>query len=222
MCVRLRVIGAITAIITYILTIRHTKKEIKEQYRAKLGEKISEAYIGVRELLVQTDTIEIFEAEREMNIAEATSMREQKFYPSFMNSKEDYFAYVVKVTEARTKHEQYLDLTSAAYLYAIETYLMSLAVYMRDNKLFSVINEVGTLIIIDALKWSKLFDAHIVKMINAPKFKLFSKIGKRWENEKAKMAEEFLECSMLNLYIKGEIEFPLHLTAVAAIRNENE
>ena len=38
-----------------------------------------------------------------------------------------------KITQARADYEQYLDLKSAAYLLAMERYLMSLALYVKEK-----------------------------------------------------------------------------------------
>lgn len=198
------------------------QKEIKEQYKAKLGEKISEAYIEVRKLIIESFSFEIYKVENELSIHDVMDARDQAKFPSFMRDVDSLSEFVDSVTKARTHYEQYLDLKSAAFLYALETYLLSLMAFMRDNKIYSAINEVGCLIILDIVKWGNLFDHHIVKRINSPSCKLYSKTGNKWQKEKAEIINSFVKESFFNKYIKGQLEFPLDIFAIAACRDEND
>ena len=212
-----------TAGITHFLESRKQKKEQKQKFKDVLGEQIAIALSNVRDIVVRTKTMEVYTEGDTIPTDEANDInafRNFAWYPSFMNDKESLFEFYEQICSLRSKHEQFLDLKSAAYLYGLEKYLMSLALYINKNSLQDLLPLVGCFVIIDVQKWEKKFDIHLVKQMNKPHYKLFSRHGIRWSVAKWYIEKFFLEKSELHKVMQGTSDFPSNL--VIASENKKE
>ena len=117
-------------------------------------------------------------------------------YPEIMNSPNDFTNYFERINEARKQYERYLDYETAAYLYYIENYCLTLMKYMGDHQQLEF-PLAGTVFIFDLQNWQKAYEKEIVKRINSPKYYVCAKDGWRWEYEKKKIMNKFWKKSIL-------------------------
>lgn len=214
---------AATAGITHFLESRKQKKEQKLKFKDVLGEQIATSLSTVRSTVVKIKTIEVFTEDETIPSDEANDInvyRSFAYYPSFMNDSESFSKLIEEISLLRANYEQFLDLKSAAYLYGLEKYLMSLALYIGKNSLQDHLHLVGCFVIIDVQKWEKNFDVHLVKQINKPHYRLFSRHGLRWSIAKWYIEKFFLEKSELHKVMQGTSDFPINL--VIASENKKE
>lgn len=118
-----------TAVITHWFTSKKLKKEQQQKFESFLGEKVAYALSCVRDVVVSTKTYEIYTEDETISTDEAKNIymfKEFPMYPSFMNDKETLLDFCTKISSLRSEYEKYLDLKSAAYLHALEKYLISL------------------------------------------------------------------------------------------------
>lgn len=205
---------AITAIVTHFFDSRKQKNEQKRRYLETVGSKISDALVCAREVCVKSRVIEVFMPDGDIHTQDAKDVdafRNYAWYPGFMFNKETLADFVNVVTEARAKHEPYLDLISASHLYVLEKYLIDLLLYVKQNDLYGYLPFVGCAVIIDFQKWERSFDCHLVKQINQPHYKLFSRHGRSWEKAKKMVEKQFLQESELQKLMQGTSEFPIGL-----------
>ena len=139
-------VGA-TAILTHFFDVRKLKKERHTKYQDKIGESIADALTAVREISLSTKTFEIYEYSIDNSPADnANALADSVYYPAFMAT---FSQMCERVSSAREKHEPYLDLMSAAYLYIFERYLMNLALYAKKYGLQENLDVLGLIIIVD-------------------------------------------------------------------------
>ncbi len=210
-----------TAITTHFFESRIQKREHKQKFDDVLGEKIATALNNVRNVALKTKTIEIYTENDNIstdNVNDINAFHNFVHYPEFMNDKESLLVFCSGISSLRSEYEQYLDLKSAAYLYGLEKYLMSLALFISKHDLGDCLPEVGCFVIVDVEKWERRFDVHLVKQINKPHYKLFSRHGKKWNIAKWYVRKSFLERSELNKVIQGTSKFPIEILLAAKER----
>ena len=213
-----------TAVITHILESRKQKKEQKQQFKNVLGEQIATSLSSVRNAVVKTKTMEVYTEDDTIPTDEANDInafRNFAWYPAFMNDANTLSNFYSEICSLRSECEQFLDLRSAAYLYAIEKYLMSLMLYIGKNNLQNYLHLVGCFVIIDIQKWEKSFDVHLVNQINKPHYKLFSRHGIKWSIAKWYVEKTFLKKTQLYQVMQGTSAFPID-AIVAAKESEKE
>ena len=182
-----------TALLTHILDMRKYKKERHTKYQDQIGEKIAIALNAVREIALSTKTTEMYERSIDESKADnANADHEGVFYPAFMTDKETFMKMFRAVNEARGTHEMYLDLLSAAYLYVFERYLMNIMLLVNRYNYQNSLHLLGMILIIDVQRWEKAFDMHLVKRINHPHYRLFSRHGWLWKKAKRYVEKKFL------------------------------
>ena len=211
---------ALTAILTHLFDSRKQKNEQKRRYLETVGSKISDALVCARELCEKTRVIEAFTEDGEIHtegVKDVNALQGCPVYPEFMNDQKALSDFFDAVTEARFKHEPYLDLVSASYLYVLEKYLLDLLVYARNNDLYDNLPFLGCAVIIDIQKWQRSFDAYLVAQINQPHYKLFSRRGCSWKKAKEKAEKKFLHGTELQKLMQGTSEFP-----IALVLNKNK
>ena len=196
-------VGA-TAILTHFFDVRKLKKERHTKYQDKIGESIADALTAVREISLSTKTFEIYEYSIDNSPADnANALADSVYYPAFMANKETFSQMCERVSSAREKHEPYLDLMSAAYLYIFERYLMNLALYAKKYRLQENLDVLGLIIIVDVQKWENKFDRHLVKRLNRPHYKLFSRHGWLWKFAKCYVEKKYLLNTELDKIMKS-------------------
>jgi|GEM_PF-4351170 len=182
-----------TAVLTHFLSLRKYKKEQHTKYEDKIGERIAEALLAVREIVLSTKDFEIYQDSLERSSADtANAIKEAVYYPAFMADKDSIFEMFEVVCEARRNYESYLDLISASYLYVFDRYLMNLLLFIGKNGFQDDMEVLGLALIIDVQKWNSSFDQHLVKQINRPHYKIFSRHGWVWELSKKYAEKKFL------------------------------
>lgn len=201
-----------TAFTTHFLENRKRRKDQKQKFKEVLGESIALSLTNVRNVVVMTKTMEVYTEDSEISTDGAndiSAFRDFAWYPAFMNDRETLSEFWEEISSLRSEYEQFLDLMSAAYLYAIDKYLMSLMLYIKKNNLQNYLHLVGCFVIIDIQKWEKRFDIHLVKRINKPYFKLFSRHGVKWNIAKWYVEKTFLKKTQLHQAMQGKLEFPI-------------
>lgn len=204
------ILSAITALITYYFTSKKNRQDLRIKHQNVLGEKICQAYINVRELIEECNTVEFLNIE-DISIENILVSVDRAVYPSFMNDKESLFSLLDNLEDVRKNSEPYLDLTAAAELYAMERYLISLSLFIRENKLEEKCRIIGCVVIVDLTRRLKQLDKYVVNKINKPKFKLYSKEGMVWKRKKQKAVNKYLIKSELNKLIIGQSDFPIDM-----------
>ena len=213
----------ITAIVTHFFDSRKQRNEQKRRYLETVGSRISDALVCAREICEKTRAIEVFTDDGKLhteNAKDTNAFRDYAWYPGFMTEKETLAEFVSAVAEARAKHEPYLDLVSASYLYVLEKYLFDLLLYVKQNELMKSLPLLGCAVIFDIQKWEQSFDRHLVKQINQPHYKLFSRHGNSWEKAKKTAEQEFLKESELQKLMLGTSEFPIVLAKSRNVKPE--
>lgn len=205
---------AITAILTHFFETRKQRNEQKQRYLESVGSRISDALVCAREICEKTRIIEVFTTDGEIHVEDIKStnaLQDLPLYPGFMSNQESLSDFFDAVSEARSKHEPYLDLTSASYLYVLERYLVDLSVFAKNNDLHESLPFLGCAVIFDIQKWANAFDRHLVKQINKPHYQLFSRNGRCWKKAMGKAKKKFLEESELQKLLHGTSDFPISL-----------
>lgn len=193
------IIVCITAILTHCFAMRKIKKERYTKYQDTVGSKIASALIAVRKIVLSTKTIEMYQESMDNFPAEnANAINDIIHYPAFMTDKDTLLKMCRTVSNARGRHEPYLDLISASYLYVFERYLYALALYISNNSFQNNIDGLGTILIVDIEKLASKFDRHLVKRINQPHYRLFSRHGIMWTFAKRYVEKKYLLNTMLN------------------------
>lgn len=188
-----------SVILTHLLNMRRFSKERDTKYHETIGEKVATALIAVREIALSTQKIELYSLSIEHSPADSTNaVNHSAHYPSFMTNTDTLLNMCRSVSAARSVHEPYLDLVSAAYLYVFERYLMNLALYIGKHGYQEDLETLGCLVIVDVQKWYRSFDQHLVKRINCPHYKLFSQSGWLWNITRKKMEKKYLTDTHLN------------------------
>lgn len=203
------ILVGITAMLTHFFSVRKLKKERRTKYQDKIGENIATALTAVREISMSTKTFEIYQYCIDNSPADnANALSDSAYYPAFMANKATFFQMIEMVSNAREKHEPYLDFMSAAYIYVFERYLMNLALYAKKNGLQENLNVMGMILIVDIHKWENKFDRHLVKQLNLPHYKLFSRHGWRWKLAKYYVERKYLLNTELDKIMKTSVKMP--------------
>lgn len=192
-----------TSVITHFFDMRKFKKERHNKYQDKIGENIASALTAVREIVLSTKSIDVYSDSIGYASVDSTkAFSDTLLYPAFMENKDTLLEMCTSVSEARGKHEPYLDLMSAAYLYVFERYLMNLAMYIGKHDYVDELDTLGCVLIIDIQKWEEKFDRHLVKRINRPHYRLFSRHGWVWKIAKYYVEKKYLLNTELNAMMK--------------------
>ncbi len=204
------IIIVITALLTHIAELHKIKKQTKINYREKLGEKIFSAYEEVKKVELKAAAIDIFSFGDDIETPEDATFSNNIYYPEIMESRETFIEFLDGIQNCREEHERYLDLTTSAYLYAMNRYTLCLLLFMNETGETNY-EFVGLMLIGDIQKWQKRIDKHITKKINRPSYKMFSEEGIKWRFVRFWVESVFLKRSLLNKIIKayknGEIDF---------------
>lgn len=203
------IIALITGIITHFFTMRKIKREKTIKYKAELGNKIGNAYIELREIISKLTSIEIYTNDNRLPTTDNILIPKQNaVYPSFMSTYNSLCDCLREISNARAKHEDFLDIPSASMLYCLERYLLSLTYYIAEQGLVNNCDFIGCIAIVDIQKIQRNFDVLLVKRINKPSFKLFYKKSILWKLRKKWVEKLYLEKSYLNKLITGSIVIP--------------
>lgn len=195
----------LSVFLTHFFETFKLKKEQRIKFQETLGENIATSLTAVRELVLKTKSIEAYDFES-YQADDINAFKQFLLYPAFMGDGKTLGDMFSEVLEARRKHEAYLDLKSAAYLYVFEKYLTDLMLYIGQYNLQRGIDRLGMLIIIDVQKWESSFDKHLVKQINHPHYKIFTRHGWRWNLMKWLIEREFMQKSILNKLMQNNLE----------------
>lgn len=192
-----------TSVITHFFDMRKYRKERRNKYQDQIGENIASALTAVREIVLSTKGIDVYsDSIGYASIDSTKAFSDTLRYPAFMANKDTLLEMCTSVSEARGKHEPYLDLMSAAYLYVFERYLMNLALYIGKNDCHDELGILGCVLIIDIQKWEEKFDRHLVKRINRPHYRLFSRHGWAWKIAMNYVEKKYLLNTELNKIMK--------------------
>lgn len=193
----------ITAIVTHIFEVKKSKRERLSTYKTQISDEILSALKTVRELTKEIMALIPYEGSiNNAKVVSINSYRELIYYPSCMSNIDTFSEYCNRISKTREQCEQYLDLKSASYLYALEKYMMALALYIKKTNGKVALPEIGLIVIVDLHKWGKQFDIHLVKQINNPHYTLFSQHGKKWNKAKSHIENTFLNNTQLQELIK--------------------
>lgn len=192
------IIAIITAVATHLFETRKLKKEQKIQYENGIGEKTAMALLSVREVELKLTEIEAYKPLFDIESGQSRFFEENVFYPAIMTTRDTLSDFFDKICDARQKYEPLLSLKSAANLFAMERYIADMLIYLKVVGMQDHPAEVGLLVIADLNKWQKRFDEVLVSEINRPKYKFFSKSGKRWENQKKKAIKSLRQNCVLD------------------------
>ena len=203
------ILCAITAFITHYFTSKNNIQKQRLKHQDTLGDKICQAYLSVREIIEECNTIDWLDQDQDISVKNIFVSMDFAVYSSFMNDKESMWRFIEKLTEVRQTAEPYVDLKTAASLYAMERYLMSLSLYIRENSLEEKYKILGCIVVVDATRWLKQLDKHVINKINKPKYRLYSKEGMIWEAKKRNAVNKYLKKSELNKLITGKSNFPV-------------
>lgn len=204
------VLVIVTAVVTHFFESLKQRKEQKIKFRSTIGEQIATALSSVRKLVVNINTIEVFAAAETIPQNDANNIsafQDFSYYPSFMTNHKTFGQLCDEISLLRKNSEQFLDLKSAAYLYGIEKYLISLMLFIGHNNLQDHLPFIGCFVIADVQNWEKKFDKHLVKKINKPHYKLFSRHGIKWRITKWYIKKSFLNKSELHKMMQGKSDF---------------
>ena len=197
----------VTAYLTYLFTVRGNAKQRRAQFQDKISDQIATALTAVRELALETRTIEAFDGFIDCTDAkDADTFEESVFYPAFMTNIDTMYQFLRKVSDTRSKYDPYLDLISSAYLYVFERYLLGVGMFMAKSE-FKDPKALGLFLIVDVQRWERRIDKHLVKRINRRHYKVSSKQGILWEIAKWYVKKTFLMKSILNKLMKKDAEF---------------
>lgn len=203
------IIVVITALCTHIAELHKLKKQTKSNYREKLGEKIFCAYENVKNIELKARAIDIFSSD-DIKTPEDTTFSDNIYYPEIMENRETFIDFFENIQKCREEYEKYLDLTTSAYLYAMNRYTMCLLLFMNEKGETNY-QYPGTILIVDIQKWQRKIDKQITKRINKPTYKIFSENGIKWILVKFWVEKIFLKRTILNKIIKankkGELDF---------------
>lgn len=175
--------AVVTASLNLIYNKWHIKKEQKVRFENVTGDRIAEALCAVRDIELKSGIQEVYDIKNRLNEPDLDMFSLGGIYPEIMNSPNDFTNYFERINEARKQYERYLDYETAAYLYYIENYCLTLMKYMGDHQQLEF-PLAGTVFIFDLQNWQKAYEKEIVKRINSPKYYVCAKDGWRWEYEK--------------------------------------
>ena len=178
----------ISAFVTHWLDLRQLKKKQKLSYQEKLGEKIADSLIHVRETVGKLNSMEALQVPNDECSHKIGTFSENAFYPTIMNDNDTFLKYCLEVSNARTAYEPYLNRKCSAYLFVLERYLSDLALYIKATG--GGLQYTGCIAIIDLQKIGKQFDSVLVNEINHPHYAIQKKKGRVWEREKGKAIKE--------------------------------
>lgn len=202
-------IALITAIITHFFTIRKIKREQSIKYKAELGNKIGNTYIELREIISKLTSIEIYGITNQIpSINNILNLKDNVIYPSFMSTYDSLCDSLKEISNARAKHEEFLDISSASMLYGLERYLFSLICYVAENDFTNDCDFVGCIVISDVQKIKLDFDKLLVRRLNHPLYKLFHQKSIFWSLRKKWVEYNYLKKSYLSKLIKKSIIIP--------------
>ena len=190
--------AVVTASLNLIYNKWHIKKEQKVRFENVTGDRIAEALCAVRDIELKSGIQEVYDIKNRLNEPDLDMFSLGGIYPEIMNSPNDFTNYFERINEARKQYERYLDYETAAYLYYIENYCLTLMKYMGDHQQLEF-PLAGTVFIFDLQNWQKAYEKEIVKRINSPKYYVCAKDGWRWEYEKKKIMNKFWK----NLFYMG-------------------
>lgn len=197
----------VTVGLTHFWDIRKYKKERRDKHQDQIGERISAALTAARDIAISTRTIEMHHYSLEdIQTENAGSDQDVLYYPAFLTNTDTLMEFVSKVTDARKSHEPYLDLMSAAYLYVLERYLRNIALYVAQYQYQDELDTLGLALIVDVQKWERNFDTHLVRRMNHPHYRLFSRHGWIWSKAKRYVENKYLLNSELDKMIKISAE----------------
>lgn len=188
--------AVITASLNLIYNKWHIKKEQKVRFENVTGDRTAEALCAVRDIELKARNKEVYDIKNRMNEPNLDMFSPGRIYPEIMNSPNDFTNFFECVSEARGEYERYLDYKTAAFLYYMENYCLTLMKYMADHQPLEF-PLAGTAFIFDLQKWQKAYEKEIVKRINRPKYHVCAKDGWRWEYEKKKIMNKFWKRSIL-------------------------
>lgn len=93
----------VTAVVTYYFTVRKIKKEQRIKYETDLGNKITQAYLDVREFITESNTIELLDIDKCVKVKDIFVSQEYAVYPAFMKNKNSLHIFSEKLSLIRKK-----------------------------------------------------------------------------------------------------------------------
>lgn len=202
-------VSIVTTLGTCFIANRKIRTEQKANYKSSLGERITTAYLEVKSFLEECIVYEIYDIDNGIIKREGNDITDEPaVYPSFMNDKDSMREFVSKLSNTRKNCEAYVDLKTAAGLLMFEKYIVSLLSFINENDISEDLRFVGGIVYIDIVKWQRDMDEQVIKMLNKPKYKIYSKNGKRWEKIRENAVNKYLKQTALNeMNVKGIKEF---------------
>ena len=199
--VRQLAVSLLLVILTALTTHYFDVKKIKEQQKISLQEsvekRIVEACIGVRDLLLDGRTQEIFQVERIGKDRFRPTISDSAVYPSYATDQESFLKYCMQIRETRRLNDPYLSVKSTAFLLTYEQYFLELSHLIGSTNSFERLQLIGAITMIDVQKIRKAFDDVLIKEINRPKQFLESKNTRKYEKFRKKYWTEYIEHSVL-------------------------
>lgn len=184
--------GCIGVIITHIFYKSKLEKERKAGGRGLIGEKIMAALIAVRTFERELRTIEsVYPDENGVDQIDT-----DRPFQAIFTSKEHFNNFFNELLDVLSKHEEYLDLKTVAFLLAMQDYQTKF--YQNVVSEDMDIRGIGAGLYPDLMKWQKDFDAHLVDRINKNYAKVYTLRGWWWNRTLARIRKKYVEDSILN------------------------
>lgn len=180
-----------------------TRVEQRVVFQNELGRKKADALFQVRELILQLDVFEALEESIYQALENNENSKNLIWYPQFMSDFDTLLDYWREILEVRGKYEPFLSYKTAAQLYTFDMYLRDLIFYIKEGKLYNACQYYGALILPDVQRWQRSFDALIVKEINNPSYKLFSKNSWLWNFTRDQTEKKFRKNLKMKSVIQG-------------------
>lgn len=188
----------LNGIITHLLYTRKLKKEQRVRAEGVTGDKILEALFRIRDIELKCCEMELLEKEDWLLDGNRLNFFNYDLcYPAIMNDSKSLDLFFDMINSARREEERYLDYKTASYLAYMESYILSLIEYLYNNKLEDVYPLVGYVFQRDFMKWQTSIEKNVVKVINSSKYKLNTKIGRKWISNQKRIRKKMWNKSLL-------------------------
>lgn len=189
----------LTATFTILLNRWKIGREQKVRFENHIGDKITNAIIEIRELVIEANAYEVYDIDNilENEGKDFNVFNDVRNYPAIMNGQAEFCEFTNKINDARKNNEKYLDRETAAYLYYMNRYTLQLMIYIGDMGLNNDFPFVGTAFIHDFNKWVRAYDRVLVRKLNRSNCKIKCKSGFLWELTKKYVMGKLWKKSLL-------------------------
>ena len=102
------VLIAISSFLTHIFDKWRLKDERINEFKKYTGKEIAESLQVMNDLAVQTSSMEKYDIEGSLKRGELIKKDEPAWYPTVMESRDEFFAFLEKINNCRRVHEKNL------------------------------------------------------------------------------------------------------------------